>query len=87
VQVFKVWKVLILKKKIAFIAFIEFIGFIAFIEFIAFIKNNITKEWTNPLIPLDKVEKDNGKIVAKLATNLALPKCRFLGRVCVYRVH
>jgi len=54
VQVFKVWKVLILKKKIAFIAFIEFIGFIAFIEFIALIKNNITKEWTNLLIPIEK---------------------------------
>jgi hypothetical protein len=39
----------------------------------------MTKEWTNPLIPLDKVEKDNGKIVAKLATNLALPKCRVFG--------
>ena len=54
VQVFKVWKVLILKKKIAFIAFIEFIGFIAFIAFSALIKNNITKEWTNLLISINK---------------------------------
>jgi len=46
--------VLILKKKIAFIAFIEFIGFIAFIAFIALIKNNITKEWTNLLISINK---------------------------------
>jgi len=43
-----------IKGKIAFIAFIEFIGFIAFIEFIALIKNNITKEWTNLLIPIEK---------------------------------
>jgi len=43
-----------IKGKTAFIAFIEFIGFVAFIEFIALINNNITKEWTNLLIPIEK---------------------------------
>ena len=68
-----------IKGKFAFRKCIAFVAFIAFIEFIAFIKNNITKEWTNPLIPLDKVEKDNAILLLNWQQTLHFRSAGFLG--------